>query len=182
MFKESRFHGRGGQGAVTAAYVLAVGAFADGKYSQAFPKFGVERRGAPVESYCRISDSFIRRKSQVYEPNILVVLDSTLFEAVNVTGGLAEGGLIIANTNKDPKDLGLEKFEVKTIDATTAAFELLGRDIVNTAMLGAFAGFTGEVSKDGIHEGLKEQFSGGILEKNIKLVDQIYEEAKSKSG
>jgi 2-oxoacid:acceptor oxidoreductase gamma subunit (pyruvate/2-ketoisovalerate family) len=97
---EIRFHGRGGQGAVTAAMILSVGAFKDGKYTQAFPKFGVERRGAPVEAFTRISDRFIRRKSQVYEPDYIVVLDSTLFGAVDITSGLKKNGLVIVNTNK----------------------------------------------------------------------------------
>lgn len=176
--KEIRIHGRGGQGAVTAATLLAIGAFKDGKYSQAFPRFGVERRGAPVESFTRIGDSFIRRKSAIYEPDMIVVLDSTLFQVVNITGGLKEGGKIIVNSEKDPRDLGLEGLDVDMIDATKLAFEILGRDIVNTAMLGAFSAFTGEVKKESIIEAVKGHFSGGIAEKNVQLVEKTYEEAK----
>lgn len=178
--KEIRFHGRGGQGAVTAAMILAVGAFHDGKYTQAFPKFGVERRGAPVQAFVRISDEFVRRKSAVYEPDVLVVLDSTLFEAVDVTGGLKEGGMVIANTNQSPDDLGLKGLNVKTLDVSKLAMEVLGRDIVNTAMLGAYAGFTGDVSVEGLLKGVDEHFSGGIAEKNKKLVQDVYEQAKGK--
>jgi pyruvate ferredoxin oxidoreductase gamma subunit len=176
--KEVRFHGRGGQGAVTAAMILAVGAFQDGKYTQAFPRFGVERRGAPVESFTRISDSFIRRKSAVYEPDYLIVLDSTLFGAVDVTAGLKKDGMVIVNTNKSTKELGIEGLNVKTLDVSNLAMEVLGRDIVNTAMLGAFAGFTGEVSVEGIIKGVEEHFSGSLAEKNIKLVKEVYEQAK----
>jgi len=175
--KEIRFHGRGGQGAVTAATLLAIGAFRDGRYSQAFPRFGVERRGAPVEAFTRIGDSFIRRKNAIYKPDIVVVLDSSLFEVVKVTEGLKQGGRIIVNSEKTPGELGLEGLNVNTIDATKIAFEILGRDIVNTAMLGAFAAFTGEVRKESILESVKEHFSGSIAEKNIKLVDKTYQEA-----
>jgi pyruvate ferredoxin oxidoreductase gamma subunit len=178
--KEIRFHGRGGQGAVTAAMILSVGAFKDGKYTQAFPKFGVERRGAPVEAFTRIHDSFIRRKSQVYEPDIIVVLDSTLFGAVDVTSGLRSGGLVIVNTNKTPEELGLKGLNVKTLDVSKLAIEVLGRDIVNTAMLGAFAGFTGLVSLEGLFKGVDEHFSGSIGEKNKKLLEQVYNQAKGK--
>jgi pyruvate ferredoxin oxidoreductase gamma subunit len=178
--EEIRFHGRGGQGAVTAAMILAVGAFHDGKYTQAFPKFGVERRGAPVEAFTRISDSFIRCKSQVYEPDYLVVLDSTLFGAVDVTSGLKKGGMVIVNTNKSPQELGLRGLNVKTLDVSKLAMEVLGREIVNTAMLGAFAGFTGMVSLEGLFKGVEEHFSGSLAEKNKKLLEQVYNQSKGR--
>ena len=178
--EEIRFHGRGGQGAVTAAMILAVAAFEDGKFTQAFPKFGVERRGAPVEAFTRISDSFIRRKSQVYQPDSIVVLDSTLFGAVDVTSGLKKGGMIIVNTNKTPEQLGLTGLNLKTLDVSKQAIEVLGRDIVNTAMLGAFAGFTGKVGLQGLFKGVDEHFSGSLAEKNKKLLEQVYNQAKGK--
>lgn len=181
MLTEIRFHGRGGQGAVTAATILAVAGFVDGKYTQAFPRFGVERRGAPVEAFTRISDAFIRRKSAVYEPDILVVLDSTLFEAVDVTAGLKKGGTVIINTNKSPESYGIKDANVKTVDVTALAMEVLGRDIVNTAMLGAFAGFTGMVSTDAITHGIKEHFSGAIADKNIDLVNKVFKESKAEN-
>ncbi|MFH1054536.1 MAG: pyruvate ferredoxin oxidoreductase subunit gamma [Candidatus Altiarchaeota archaeon] len=178
--EEVRFHGRGGQGAVTAAMILSVAAFHDGKFTQAFPKFGVERRGAPVEAFTRISDSFIRRKSQVYEPDYIVVLDSTLFGAVDVTSGLKSGGMVIVNTNKSAEQLGLKGLNVRTLDVSKLAIEILGRDIVNTAMLGAFAGFTGKVSLEGLFKGVDEHFSGSLGEKNKKLLEQVYNQAKGK--
>ena len=178
--KEVRFHGRGGQGAVTAAMILSVAAFKDGKYTQAFPKFGVERRGAPVQAFTRISDEFIRRKSQVYTPDYLVVLDSTLFGAVNITDGFKEDGMIIVNTNKSANELGLEGLNIETLDVSKLAIEVLGRDIVNTAMLGAFAGFTDMVSLEGLFKGVEEQFSGSLAEKNKKLVEEVYNRSKKK--
>jgi len=178
--KEIRFHGRGGQGAVTAAMILAVGAFHDGRYTQAFPRFGVERRGAPVEAFTRVSDSFIRVKSAVYEPDYVVVLDSTLFGAVNVTEGLRKGGMVIVNTNKGAGSLGVKGVDVRTLDVSKLAMEVLGRDIVNTAMLGAFAGFTGLVSLEGLFKGVDEQFSGSLAEKNKKLVEEVYNQSKGR--
>ncbi|MBN2013689.1 MAG: pyruvate ferredoxin oxidoreductase subunit gamma [Candidatus Altiarchaeota archaeon] len=173
--KEIRFHGRGGQGAVTAATLLAIAAFKDGRFSQAFPKFGVERRGAPVEAFTRISDRFIRRKNAVYEPDILVVLDSTLFDLVNVTDGLAKGGQVIINTEKKPEEFNIGGAEVSTVDATSLAFEILGLDIVNTSILGAFAAFTGEVRKESLCEAVRENFPQNLAEKNVELVERTYD-------
>lgn len=178
--KEIRLHGRGGQGAVTAAYILATAAFNDGKFTQAFPRFGVERRGAPVEAFVRISDSFIRRKSAVYEPDILLILDSTLFDVIDVTQGLKDGGMVIINTEKSPNSFGIENATVHTVDATSLAFDILKRDIVNTAMLAAFAAFTGDVKTESISEGIKEHFSGTIAQKNIELVEKTYQQAMEK--
>lgn len=190
MLTEIRFHGRGGQGAVTAATILAVAGFEDGKLTQAFPRFGVERRGAPVEAFTRISDAFIRRKSAVYEPDLLVVLDSTLFSIPASAGnesqatpgpmileGLKDNGTVIINTNKDPASFGIDNAEVKTVDVTALAMELLGRDIVNTAMLGAFAGITGMVTTESIAKAINEHFSGAIASKNVDLVNKVYAEA-----
>lgn len=160
---------------MTAATLLAIAAFKDGKYSQAFPKFGVERRGAPVQAFTRISDEFIRRKSAIYEPDILVVLDPTLFEVVNVTKGLVKGGQVIINTEKKPDEFNIKDAKVSTVDATTLAFEILGLDIVNTAMLGAYAAFTGEIRKESICEAVKENFPPSLAEKNVTLVEKTYE-------
>ncbi|MBD3309698.1 pyruvate ferredoxin oxidoreductase subunit gamma [Candidatus Woesearchaeota archaeon] len=179
--KEIRIHGRGGQGAVTAAQLLAISAFYDGKQSQAFPKFGVERRGAPVEAYCRIDEKPINVRQQLYEPDMLIVLDSSLFEAVDITKGLEEGGLIIANTNKDPEKLGIKsKFKVKTVDATMVALKIIGADIVNTSMLGAFAAATGLVNLKSINKAIEEKFAGRkkIIEQNKEAVKNVYDRVK----
>ena len=176
--KEIRFHGRGGQGAVTAATLLAVAGFKDGKYTQAFPKFGVERRGAPVQSFTRISDEFIRRKSAVYEPDVLLVLDSTLIGVVNVTQGLKKDGIVIVNTGKKPEKIGLEGLKVYTVDITKEALDVLKRDIVNTGILGAFSAFTKEVKKESICEAVREHFPKALAEKNVMLVERVYEKAQ----
>ncbi len=141
--QEVRFHGRGGQGAVTAANILATAAFKEGKHVQAFPIFGTERRGAPVAAFVRMDDKPIRVRYQVYDPDAVVVLDPSLLEAVDVTAGLKEGGTVIINTGRKPEEFKLEGAKVVTVDATTIAVEhKLGSaaaPIVNTAILGAYA-------------------------------------------
>ncbi len=172
---EIRFHGRGGQGAVTAAEILAKAAFEDGKYCQAFPFFGAERKGAPVMAFSRIHDKPIRRRYQVYNPDYVVVLDETLLEAVDIVSGLKEGGKVIVNAEEDLK---LDSVEVYTIDATGIALDTLGVPIVNTVMLGAFAKVTGEVTLDSIIKITKETFPGKIGEKNATAAEIAYEQVK----
>jgi pyruvate ferredoxin oxidoreductase gamma subunit len=171
---EIRFHGRGGQGAVTAAEILAKAAFEDGKYCQAFPFFGAERKGAPVMAFSRIADNPIRRRYQVYNPNYVIVLDETLLEAVDVLSGLKEDGKVIINSTNQV-DLGVESYN---IDATGIALEILGVPIVNTVMLGAFAGVTGVVTIESLVKVTKETFPGKIGEKNAKAVQIAYEKIK----
>ncbi|MDP1553015.1 MAG: pyruvate synthase subunit PorC [Methanobacteriaceae archaeon] len=171
---EIRFHGRGGQGAVTAAEILAKAAFEDGKYSQAFPFFGVERRGAPVMAFTRIDDKHIRRRYQVYNPNYVIVMDDGLVEIAEVYSGIEKGGKVILNTTKEPPSH--EKSETYVIDATSIALEKLGLPIVNTVMLGAFAGATGEVTLDSIVKIIKETFPGRIGNKNADAAKSAYEQ------
>jgi len=173
--KEIRFHGRGGQGAVTAAETLAVGAFLDGKYSQAFPFFGVERRGAPVTAFSRLSDDFIRLRSQIYEPDYIVVQDPTLIEVVDVAGGLKDSGKAIVNTEKSPEELGLDtKAEIVTINATKIALDVLGLPIVNTAMLGVFAAATGEVTLGSLEKAIQRRFPEKLAKKNVAAIEAAY--------
>jgi pyruvate ferredoxin oxidoreductase gamma subunit len=173
---EIRFHGRGGQGAVTAAEILAKAAFEDGKYSQAFPFFGVERRGAPVMAFSRIDEEPIRRRYQVYNPDYVVVLDNGLLEVVDVFSGLKEKGKVILNTKED---LNTDKnIDIEIIDATGIALDVLGVPIVNTVMLGAFAGSTGAVSLDSIIKIIKETFPGKIGDKNAKAAEIAYKQLK----
>ncbi len=173
---EIRFHGRGGQGAVTAAEILAKAAFEDGKYCQAFPFFGAERKGAPVMAFTRISDKPIKKRYQVYNPDYVIVLDETLLEAVDVLSGLKEEGKVIINSNNDV-DLGKD-VESYNIDATGIALDILGVPIVNTVMLGALARITGIVSIDSIEKVTKETFPGRIGEKNAKATKIAYEKVK----
>jgi pyruvate ferredoxin oxidoreductase gamma subunit len=171
--KEIRFHGRGGQGAVTAAEIIAIAAFYDGKYSQAFPFFGVERRGAPVTAFARIDDKFIRLRSQIYEPDYVVVQDASLLGVVNVTAGLKDSGAILINTEKEASEFEVKKgAKIYTIDATKIALEVLGLPIVNTSMIGAFAGATKEVTLKSIKKAIKKRFPEKLAVKNIKAVEE----------
>jgi len=169
---EVRFHGRGGQGAVTAARLLAEAAFLEGKHCQAFPSFGAERRGAPVLAFTRIDSKPIRIRTQVYEPNHVVVLDPTLLEAVNVASGLKRGGRIVINSKVPHKFHGAK---VAFVDATSIAIETLGVPITNTAMLGALAKATKLVSLDSIIKAIKNTFKGKLAEKNVAAIKMAYE-------
>jgi len=175
--KEIRFHGRGGQGAVTAAELLAVAAFYDGYYSQAFPAFGVERRGAPVLAFTRISDRKVRLRSQVYNPDYVIVQDSSLMSSVNVAEGLKEDGVIVINSKEDSKSIDLPGYPL-TIDATKISLDIIGRPITNTTMLGAFAGAVDLISIDSIKKAVGERFEGDLREKNIRAVNQAYNKMK----
>lgn len=159
---EIRFHGRGGQGAVVASKVLAEAAFREGKDVQAFPYFGVERRGAPVTAFTKIEEGHIRDKSMVYEPNFVIVLEASLLQAVDVTAGYRNDGLILVNTEMDPQkimdELGVKK--VAIVNATKIAIDnKLGskaQPIVNTAIVGAFAKASGVVGIDAVVESIMQ--------------------------
>ncbi len=168
---EIRIHGRGGQGVVTAAELLAKAAFNDGKYCLAFPKFGPERTGAPVEAYCRIDDKPIRLRSQVYEPDYLIVLDSSLINYMDVTKGMKKTGVIVINSRKKP-DAACKTF---AIDATQIALDILGKPIANTVMLGAFAKAAGVVTLKSIEKAIKERFNEKLAEANVMAVKKAYE-------
>ncbi|MBW9222497.1 pyruvate ferredoxin oxidoreductase subunit gamma [Methanothermococcus sp. SCGC AD-155-C09] len=174
---EIRFHGRGGQGAVTAAQILATSAFYDGKYSQGFPFFGVERRGAPVMAFTRIDDKKIILRSQIYNPDYVVVQDAGLLSAVNVVEGLKKDGTVVVNTTEEDMDLG---FKTYTIDATGIALDILGVPIVNTTMLGAFIGATDIVSIDSVKKAILNTFKGKLGEKNAKAAEVAYNTIKNK--
>ena len=168
---EIRFHGRGGQGAVTAVSLLARAAGFDDKYAQGFPAFGVERRGAPVRAFCRISDKQINTRSQIYNPDYVVVLDESLLHLPEIADGLKPESVIIIN-GKPVKTEFSQK--VHFYDATSLALKILGKDIVNTAMLGVFAKKTKLVSLDSILKAVGENFSGKVLELNTRLVKEAY--------
>ncbi|MEM4663022.1 MAG: pyruvate ferredoxin oxidoreductase subunit gamma [Candidatus Diapherotrites archaeon] len=179
--KEVRFHGRGGQGAVTSSQVLAVAAFYDGKYCQAFPSFGVERRGAPVEAFTRISDKPIHIRNHVYEPDFVVVLEPTLVDCVDVDKGLKKNGVIIINTNKSPEEFKNKvKGKVVTVDMTKTAMEIIGKPFVNIIALGAFAAITGEVKLESVFKAIDQEFSHkrDIGELNKKAAEALYRKVK----
>jgi len=168
---EIRFHGRGGQGAVTAARLLAEAAFLEDKYAQAFPFFGAERRGAPVLAFARIDDKPIRVRTQIYEPDYVVVLDPSLLEILDVASGIKQGGMVVLNSKK-----AVQFPHAKTafVDATSVAIETLGSPITNTAMLGAFAKATGLVKLESIIEVIKGYFSSKLAEKNVVAIKAAY--------
>jgi pyruvate ferredoxin oxidoreductase gamma subunit len=174
--KEIRIHGRGGQGSVTAAELIAVAAFEDGKWSQAFPYFGTERRGAPVTAFARIADKKIRVRSQIYEPDYVIVQDPSLLGVVDVASGLKKDGLVIINSEKPAEELKIDtQARVRTIDATTLAIQIIGVPIVNTALLGAFAGATGQIRLESVNKAIKDRFPGKIGEKNVEAVKKAFE-------
>ena len=135
--KEIRIHGRGGMGAVKAAEALVYAAVMDGKYGNSIPFFGFERQGAPVTAFVRISEEPIRPKNRVYHPDVIIVLDPTIMNAVNVFEGVKEGGILVLNTAHEPEDLDIPEniTSVTVTDATKIAMDMIGRPITNTVML-----------------------------------------------
>lgn len=181
---EIRFHGRGGQGAVKASDILAMAAFAEGKEVQAFPFFGVERRGAPVTAFTRISDEEIRIHCYIYEPDVLIVLDPTLIGSVPLTEGLQPNGKIIINTVRKPEEFPFPKVEnpiVYTVDCSSIALKYgLGTKeapIVNTAILGAVAKATGLVSIQSTMDAIRERIPVK-REENAQAAKETYEKVQ----
>jgi 2-oxoisovalerate ferredoxin oxidoreductase gamma subunit len=178
---EIRFHGRGGQGTVVASKILADAITKEGNYVQAYPEFGVERRGAPVYAFIRIDDKPIYDKSRIYEPDHVVVVEPTLVEAIDVTEGLKEGGWIIVNSDKRPEDLYFPvKYKVATIDATDIALKhKLGTraaPIVNTAIVGAVIKILRLTRIESVLEAVRE----GVPikpEENVKAARESFEKA-----
>jgi 2-oxoisovalerate ferredoxin oxidoreductase gamma subunit len=179
VIREIRIHGRGGQGSVTAAEVLAHAAFIEGKYVQAFPYFGAERRGAPVKAFARISDEPMLVHSQVYTPDYVIVLDPYIYKVVDITEGLKKDGVIVLNTKKAPEEIGLKGLKVATVDATGIALELnllvAGLPVVNSSILGAFAKGTDEIGLESVLRAVRETWSGAAGEKNSRAAELAYE-------
>ena len=178
---EVRWHGRGGQGAVTSVELLAQAAIAVGKYAQGFPSFGPERRGAPVAAFSRIDDKKIKVRSGIYKPDVVIVLDSSLIGLVNVTEGLKPDGILIINTTKNPNDVKKElNFSgiVATVDGTGIARKEMGVPIANTTMIGALLKMAGVMELDAMKETVEHRF-GRIAQKNLTAMKRAYEEIKS---
>lgn len=175
---EIRTHGRGGQGAVIASEILAEAFFREEKYVQAFPAFGVERRGAPVVAFTRVSEGEIRERCEIYEPDHLIVLDPVLIETVNITAGLKDNGWIIINTNRSMEgDKLAESYRIATVDANAIAVKYgLGSratPIVNTAIIGAFSRATELVGLEAVLEAVKE-FVPLKKEENARAAEEAY--------
>jgi 2-oxoacid:acceptor oxidoreductase gamma subunit (pyruvate/2-ketoisovalerate family) len=184
---EIRFHGRGGQGAVVASRVMADAAFREGKDVQAFPYFGVERRGAPVTAFTKIDDKNIRDKSMIYEPDLVVVLEASLLQAVDVTAGLKDDGLVLVNTEGDPQkimeELGVNKLAV--VNATKIAIDnKLGskvQPIVNTGIIGALAKCSGLVSIDSVEDAILN-IVPKYADRNAKAAREAYDDVRIIGG
>jgi len=187
---EIRWHGRGGQGAKTAALLLADAALASGKYIQAFPEYGPERMGAPVASFNRISSEPISLHSGVTSPEIVVVLDPTLMDSVDITEGMPSDGTLLINTEKASADIKKEfgiaaGVKVYTVDASKISTETIGRDIPNTPMLGALVKATGILDFkemiDDTKKKLEKKFKSKpeVVAGNLKAIERAYNEVKS---
>jgi pyruvate ferredoxin oxidoreductase gamma subunit/2-oxoisovalerate ferredoxin oxidoreductase gamma subunit len=178
------FHGRGGQGAVTAANLLVAAALKDGnKGVQAFPFFGAERRGAPVRAFARISDQEIHLRSEIYNPDIVIVLDESIMSIVDALKGLKKEGKILINTRKKPKEFDFSnKFTVSTVDATGIALknEILvgGIPVVNTPILGAVPKILNRVTLKTIQEIVKGKWKGELADKNVKATSEAFNQVE----
>ena len=181
--EQIRIHGRGGQGVVTAAELIAIAAFYEGKEAQAFPNFGVERTGAPISAFARISDKAIIIREQIYQPTILIIQDQTLIGTVDVFAGTDKNTIIIINSPTDNWPELKKRFKhIYFTPATEIALEIFGRNIVNTVILGAFAKYTGLVRLDSLKYAISEKFKDkgeAIIAKNILAVTKDYENAKN---
>ena len=160
---------------MTAAELIAVAAFAGGVYAQAFPAFGVERRGAPVQAFVRFDNQKVRLRSQVYEPDYIIVQDSTLIRDVNVFQGLKLGGTVIVNTEKSITYPVPQGVKVITIDATSIALRHLGLPITNTTLMGAFAAASGEIGLPALEGAIRQRFSGDLADKNVAAAREAYD-------
>jgi pyruvate ferredoxin oxidoreductase gamma subunit len=176
-----RIHGRGGQGVVTAAELLSVAAFAEGRHAQAFPTFGSERTGAPVVAFCRIDDAPIRIREPIADPDALIVQDATLVHQVDLFAGLAADGYILLNSARRLDDLGLGELRsrfrgerLRTVPATELAREHLGRPVPNAALLGGFAALSGTISIDSLESAIRERFAGRVGDGNVAAARAAY--------
>ena len=184
---EFRWHGRGGQGAVTAARLLAESAVGKGHYAQAFPEFGPERRGAPIQAFTRLNASVIRTYYGVANPDVVIVMDSTLLDSVDVTHGLVSGGILLINTALSPAEtrgkLRLENAKLCTVNASIIAQDCLGVAIPNTAMIGALVRVTDILSLEDVVDYFKKafasRFSSKVFEGNLEAIRRAYEEVRA---
>ena len=181
-----RIHGRGGQGVVSAAEMLSVAAFLEGKHAQAVPSFGSERMGAPVVAFCRIDDKAIRLREPVLEPDALIVQDPTLFNAIDVFNGLSAQGYLLINTGRSIDELGIEKAvdhlpagHVCTVPATDIALKYVKRPVPNAVLLGALAAVTGVIRIDSVVQAIDTKFPGKVGQANIAAAKAAFELARA---
>jgi pyruvate ferredoxin oxidoreductase gamma subunit len=184
-----RIHGRGGQGVVTAAELLSVAAFAEGRHAQAFPTFGSERTGAPVVSFCRISDEPIRAREPIAEPDALIVQDPTLLHQVDLFAGLGPDGYVLLNSARGFAELGVADLtgrfrpeRLLTVPATRLAREHLGRPLPNAALLGGFVALTGLVSIGSLAAAIRERFPGRVGDDNVAAAEAAFRWVREETG
>jgi pyruvate ferredoxin oxidoreductase gamma subunit len=177
-----RIHGRGGQGVVTAAEMLSIAAFEQGRHAQAFPSFGSERTGAPVVAFCRVDDREIRLREPIVAPDALIVQDATLLHQVDVFQGLVPDGWVLINSRRDFDDLGLSDIAARhrperllTVPATDIARRHLGRPLPNAVLLGGFAALTGIVTLDAVAHAIRGTFGGRVAERNVAAATEAHE-------
>ena len=176
-----RIHGRGGQGVVTAAELLSVAAFEQGRHAQAFPSFGSERTGAPVVAFCRIDDREIRLREPILSPDVLIVQDPTLLHQVDVFQGLEPDGYVLINSRRSFSELGLAEVAARfrrerltTVPATEMALKHLKRPLPNAVLLGGFAALSGLISLDAVAHALRDKFSGPVADANIAAATEAF--------
>lgn len=184
---ETRIHGRGGQGVVTAAEMLSVAAFLEGRHAQAFPSFGSERTGAPVVAFCRIDDKEIRLREPIMEPDAIIIQDPTLLHQIDVFAGLKQAGYVLLNTNRSFDALGLSDFisgrpakRLCTIAATEISLKHIGRPIPNVPLIAGFAALSGLIRLESVHKAIAEKFSGKVAEGNVAAATEAYNLVKEK--
>ncbi len=180
-----RIHGRGGQGVVSASQMMSVAAFYQGRYSQSFPSFGSERMGAPVTAFVRIDDREIELREPVMDPDLLIVQDPTLFNAIDVFSGLKEDGYVLINSSQSVEELGIEEAlrrlpagHVVTVPATELALQHLRRPTPNTVLLGAFAAISDLLEMEGVEKAIREKFPGKVGEMNVAAARAAYVAAR----
>lgn len=182
MLFQVRIHGRGGQGVVTAAELLSVAAFREGRHAQAFPSFGSERTGAPVVAFCRIADHEIRAHEPIARPDALIIQDPTLIHQVDLFSGLSEDGYLLINSSRGFSELGLGDLaarvrpsRVVAVPATEIARDTVGRPIANAVLLGGFAAVTGVISLASVIAAISDRFSGTLATGNGAGAERAYE-------
>ena len=176
-----RIHGRGGQGVVTAAELLSVAGFREGRHAQAFPSFGSERTGAPVIAFCRLDTRPIRLREPILAPDAVIIQDPTLLHQVDVFAGVTPGGYILINTSRSFEELGLEEFvadfqaeRLATVPATEIALKHVGRPLPNAALLGGFAALTRQISLDSVSAAIGEKFPTRVAEANVRAATEAF--------
>lgn len=184
-----RIHGRGGQGVVTAAELISLAAFLEGKHAQAFPSFGSERMGAPVMAFCRLDDREIRLREPVLHPDALIIQDTTLLHQVDLFQGVSAEGHVLINSSRTPAELGIgelatryPKLRLRTLPASELARQHIGRPVPNAALLGGFAAATGTVHLDSVLAAIRERFPGAVGEGNVKAARAAFRSLSETGG